>query len=93
MIMAKEQAFLKAQEQFEQLKDLVEAAARDGHRIDTVERDLMGHLLGLGRTLLTAFVAQQGDTAQARLGKDVEDPIQGTSGYQRPRHSPRLYGA
>ena len=64
MIMAKEQAFLKAQEQFEQLVDLVQSAARDGHRIDTVERDLMGQLLGLGHTLLTAFVVQQGDGDQ-----------------------------
>ncbi len=72
MIMAKEQAFLKAQEQFDQLKDLVEAAARDGHRIDTVERDLMGQLLGLGRTLLTAFVAQQGDGDQGPT-IEVED--------------------
>ena len=42
MIMAKEQAFLKAREQFEQLMDLVRSAARDGCRIDAVERDLMG---------------------------------------------------
>ena len=61
MIMAKEQAFLKAQEQFDNLKNLVELAARDEHRIDTVERDLMGQLLALGRTLLIAFVAHQGD--------------------------------
>ena len=72
MIMAKEQAFLKAQEQFEQLKDLVEAAARDWHRIDTVERDLMGQLLGLGHTLLAAFVVQQGDGDQGPT-IDVEE--------------------
>ena len=64
MIMAKEQAFLPAREQFEQLMDLVRSAARDGCRIDAVERDLMGQLLGLGHTLLAAFVVQQGDGDQ-----------------------------
>jgi hypothetical protein len=39
----------------------VQQAARDGRRIDTVERELFRQLLGLGHTLLSAFVAQQGD--------------------------------
>ncbi len=69
MIMAKEQAFLKAQEQFDNLKNLVELAAQDEHRIDTVERELMGQLLALGRTLLTAFVAQRGD---GNIGPSIE---------------------
>jgi hypothetical protein len=61
MIMAPEQAALKAKEQFDSLLALVQKAVRDGDRIDTLERDLMRQLLGLGHTLLSAFVAQQGD--------------------------------
>ena len=60
MIMAPEQAALKAQEQFDSLWDLVQKAVREGDRIDTLERDLMRQLLSLGHTLLSAFVAQQG---------------------------------
>ncbi len=44
-------------------------ASQDGHRIDTVERDLFRHLLDLGLDLLTAFVAHQGDGDQ---GPEVE---------------------
>src|SRR3954467_9796009 len=61
MIMAPEQAPLKAEEQFDSLLGLVQKAVRDGDRIDTLERDLMRQLLNLGHTLLSAFVAQQGD--------------------------------
>jgi hypothetical protein len=59
--LAPEQAALKAQEQFGHLIDLVRQAAQEGRRIDSVERDLMRHLLALGHTLLSGFVAQQGD--------------------------------
>src|SRR6478735_6261500 len=51
MIITPEQAALKAQHQFDALRDFVEQAARDGQRIDTVERELFRQLLGLGRTL------------------------------------------
>ena len=61
MIMTPEQAALKAREQFEALRDFVQQAAQDGQRIDTVERELFRQLLGLGRTLLSSFVTQQGD--------------------------------
>ena len=69
MIITPEQAALKAQEQFDALRDFVQQAARDGQRIDTVERDLIRQLLGLGHTLLSAFVAQQGD---GDLGPEAE---------------------
>jgi hypothetical protein len=36
----------------------VDWAARDGQRIDAVERELFRQLLGLGHSLLSAFVAQ-----------------------------------
>jgi hypothetical protein len=69
MIITPEQASLKARQRFEDLLDLVRQASQDGQRIDTVERDLMRHLLALGYDLLTAFVAHQGDGDQ---GPEVE---------------------
>src|SRR4051812_27039455 len=69
MIITPEQAALKAQERFGHLLDLVRQASQDGQRIDTVERDLMRHLLALGHDLLTTFVAHQGDGDQ---GPEVE---------------------
>src|SRR5690349_385807 len=61
MMITPEQAALKAQHQFNALRDFVQQAARDGQRIDTVEREVFRQLLGLGHTLLSAFVAAQGD--------------------------------
>ena len=61
MSITPEQAALKAQLQFDALRDYVDRAARDGQRIDTVQREVFRQLLGLGRSLLSAFVAQQGD--------------------------------
>ncbi len=61
MIVAREQAFLKAQRQFQALEMYVERAADGGQRIDQVERELFGRLLALGHTLLSAFVAAAGD--------------------------------
>jgi hypothetical protein len=61
MIIAPEQAALKAQQQFDALRDFVQQAAQEGQRIDTVERELFRQLLGLGYSLLSAFIAQQGD--------------------------------
>jgi hypothetical protein len=61
MIKTPEQAALKAQHQFDALRDLVQQAARDGQRIDTVERGVFRQLLDLGHCLLSAFVAAQGD--------------------------------
>jgi hypothetical protein len=61
MIMAKEQALLKAREQLAALEQLIEVSAAEECRIDTVERDLFAGLLRLGRELLSAFVAAAGD--------------------------------
>src|SRR3954470_1712462 len=71
MIMTPEQAALKAQRQFDALRDFVDRAARDGQRIDTVGREVFRQLLGLGHCLLSAFVAQQGD---GDLGPQAEPP-------------------
>jgi hypothetical protein len=82
MIMAPEQAALKAQEQFDALRDFIQKAAQQGQRIDTVERSLMRQLLALGHTLLSAFIAQQGDgdlgtearTAEGRTARRLPEP-------------------
>src|SRR3954453_7454092 len=71
MIITPEQAALKAQVKFDALRDFVQQAARDGQRIDTVEREVFRQLLGLGHTLLSAFVAAQGD---GDLGPQAETP-------------------
>ena len=76
MIITPEQAALKAQVQFDALREFVHQAARESQRIDTVEREVFRQLLGLGHTLLSAFVAAQGDgdlgpQAEAAEGRTV----------------------
>ncbi len=66
MIITPEQAALKAQVQFDALRDFIQKAAQEGQRIDTVERGLMRQLLALGHILLSAFVAHQGDGDQGQ---------------------------
>ncbi len=83
MIITPEQAALKAQEQFDALRDFVQQAAQEKQRIDTVERSLMRQLLALGQSLLSAFVAQQGD---GDLGPEAE-----TAGGQTARRLPERH--
>src|SRR5690349_15795238 len=83
MIITPEHAALKAREQFDALRDFVQRAAQDGQRIDTVERELFRQLLGLGHSLLSAFVAAQGD---GDLGPEVE-----VSGGQAARRLPERH--
>jgi hypothetical protein len=61
MMMTREQELLKAQNQFAGLLALVQRALDQQQRIDEVERGLFRELLGLGKTLLQAFVAGSGD--------------------------------
>ncbi|MCA1693665.1 MAG: ISKra4 family transposase [Actinobacteria bacterium] len=61
MIMTREQALLKAHEQFQQLLDVARQAAEQDLRADQVERDPMRRLLGIGLTVLNVFVARHGD--------------------------------
>jgi len=61
MILTQEQAFLKAEKQLQDLMGLVAQAADEGWRIDQAERSVMEQLLQVGHSLLTAFVARQGD--------------------------------
>src|SRR5947208_368938 len=87
MIITPEQAALKARDQFDALRDFVDQAARDGQRIDAVERELFRQLLGLGHTLLSAFVAAQGD---GDLGPEVQVP-EGQTARRLPEHHDRRY--
>jgi hypothetical protein len=87
MIITPEQAALKAQVQFDALRDFVQQAARDGQRIDSVEREVFRQLLGLGHTLLSAFVAAQGD---GDLGPQAETP-EGRTVRRLPERHDRRY--
>src|SRR3954447_9270991 len=87
MIISPEQAALKAQHQFDALRVFVEQAARDGQRIDTVEREVFRQLLGLGHTLLSAFVAAHGD---GDLGPESETP-EGRTVRRLPERHGRRY--
>ncbi len=87
MMMSPEQAALKARDQFDALQDFVQQAAQDSQRIDTVERELFRRLLGLGHSLLSAFVAAQGD---GDLGPEVE-VSQGQTARRLPERHDRRY--
>jgi hypothetical protein len=87
MIFSPEQAVLKAQAQFDALRDFVQTAAREGQRIDTVERELFRQLLRLGHSLLAAFVGQQGD---GDLGPQVET-AEGQIARRLPERHHRRY--
>src|SRR3954453_4177845 len=87
MIITPEQAALKAQHQFDALRDFVEQAARDGQRIDTVEREVFRQLLGPAHPLLSAFVAAHGD---GDLGPEAETP-EGRTVRRLPERHDRRY--
>ena len=87
MIITPEQAALKAQVQFDALRDFGQQAARDGQRIDTVEREVFRQLRGLGHTLLSAFVAAQGD---GDIGPHAEAP-EGHTVRRLPERHDRRY--
>lgn len=69
MIIAHEELLLKSQQQLQEICRFIEKAVQDGLRIDQTERELFSQLLEMGRTLLRAFVAAQGD---GDLGEEVE---------------------
>jgi hypothetical protein len=87
MIITPEQAALKAQHQFDALRDFVLQAAQQGQRIDTVEREAFRQLLGLGPALLSAVVAAQGD---GDLGPQAETP-EGRTMRRLPERHDRRY--
>ena len=59
-ILTQEQLLLKAQEQFDALKESILDHSQQQTRIDQVEKNLFAKLLTLGLTLLKAFVADAG---------------------------------
>ena len=63
-MMSKDQALHKAERQCSRLKDLVERAIEQGWRVDELERATFAELLDIGLSLLTAFVAAQGNGDQ-----------------------------
>jgi hypothetical protein len=60
MILAHEQAFLKAKEEFQEMIELAKQAANNGVRIHEVETDLWEGLLKMGRCMLQGYVDAQG---------------------------------
>ena len=60
MIMAQENALLKAKEEFQKIEETIRHATIQGKRIDVVEEDLWDQMLSLGRLMMRSFVAGQG---------------------------------
>jgi len=60
MIMAQENALLKAKEEFQKIEETIRRATIQGKRIDVVEENLWDPMLSLGRLMMTSFVAGQG---------------------------------
>lgn len=59
-MMTQETEFLKAQQQFHHLCDLMRQAGREGWRLDKIERRAMPELMRLGLEFLTGHVEGQG---------------------------------
>jgi hypothetical protein len=59
-MMTQETEFLKAQQQFQHLCELMRQAGREGWRLDEIERRAMPELMRLGREFLTGHVERQG---------------------------------
>lgn len=59
-MMTRETEFLKAQQQFQHLCDLMRQAGREGWRLDKIERRAMPELMRLGLEFLTGHVERQG---------------------------------
>jgi hypothetical protein len=87
MIMTQDQAFGKAQQQLLDLIAFVRQATQDQQRLDQVERGLFTHLLQLGLSLLTAFVAAAGD---GDVG-DTTTTAEGTPCRRLPQPHERTY--
>jgi len=59
-MMTQETEFLKAQQQFQHLCDLMRQAGREGWRMDEIERRAMPNLMRLGLEFLAGHVERQG---------------------------------
>jgi len=86
MMMTQERAFLKSQEQLQAIQTYVEEASSQGERIDQVERELFSQLLVLGRTLLEAFVAAQGEGDEGPTLKQEDRTLKRSEEVQARRY-------
>ena len=64
--MTQETEFLKAQQQFQRLCDLMRQAGREGWRMDHIERQAMPELMRVGLEFLSGHVESQGTGARTR---------------------------
>ena len=55
MIMAQENALLKAKEEFQKIEETIREATIQGKRIDVVEENLWDHMLSLGRSEVVKY--------------------------------------
>jgi hypothetical protein len=88
-IITPEQAAPKARGQFDARSRFVPQAADAGLKIATMEGERFRQRVGLGRSLLTAFLAQQGDgglgpEAETAKGRAVRRCPNGTSAATSP---------
>lgn len=92
MMMAKEQALLKAQDEFRLLVEFLGQAGNQGLRIDEVERRLWRGLLAAGLALLRSFVAEKGE---GDVGETWEHDDQTLHRLEetRPRRYLSIFGA
>lgn len=90
-MMSKDQALHKAERQCSRLKVLVERAIEQGWRVDELERSTFVELLDIGLSLLTAFVAAQGNGDQGPQLEHHEQTLQRLPQEHRRRYV-SIYG-
>ena len=90
-MMSKDQALHKAERQCSRLKVLVERAIEQGWRVDELERATFVELLDIGLSLLTAFVAAQGNGDQGPQLEHQEQTLQRLPQEHRRRYV-SIYG-
>lgn len=71
-MMTQETQFLKAQQQFQRLYDLMRQAGREGWRMDEIERKAMPELMRLGLEFLVGHVESQGQGDEGATVTDGE---------------------
>lgn len=82
-MITKEQALHNAEQQFSQLRNLVERAIEQGWRIDELERASFTQLLDVGFQLITALVVAQGTGDK---GQQVEHQGKTLQRLPKPHH-------
>lgn len=90
-MMSKDQALHKTERQCSRLKVLVERAIDQGWRVDELERATFTELLDIGLSLLTAFVAAQGNGDQGPQLEHQEQTLQRLPQEHRRRYV-SIYG-